>query len=143
VNAVALSGDGSLVAAGGIDRKVRLFDRSGNQLFEYTTNGIVKGVAIASDGSALAAGSDMVYYFDLKETPPAETTPAEKPPVTTPPPVTTAPGPAVTAPAAENTPENPPPAETPVEKPPTTKAGAGSLAVLALGIGAALVPGRR
>jgi hypothetical protein len=143
VNAVALSYDGSLVAAGGIDRKVRLFDRSGNQLFEYTTNGIVKGVAIASDGSALAAGSDMVYYFDLKETPPAETTPAEKPPVTTPPPVTTAPVPAVTAPAAENTPENPPPAETPVEKPPTTEAGAGSLAVLALGIGAALVPGRR
>jgi WD40 repeat protein len=138
VNAVALPKDGSLVAAGGIDRKVRLFDRGGGQLFEYTTNGIVQGVTISADGSALAAGSDMVYYFSLKEPLPAETTPAGHPPVTTTAMVTTVP-----VPTTAHTPENTPPAGATPEETPTPETGSGSLAIIAIVIGAAWVLKRR
>ena len=144
VNAVAVSGDGSRVAAGNSDRKVYLFDRSGQLLFSDLTGSIVRGIAISSDGSALAATSDMLYYYDLKESPtPASTTvpPAATAAVTTAVrPLETTPAPSI---AAVTTPERPPAEETAPEETTTAKSGSMSLAVLAVGIGAAAWAVRR
>ena len=138
VNAVSLSGDGSLVGVGGIDRMVYLFDRNGQMLSSDLTGSIVEGIALSADGSAMVASSDKVYYYDLRH-PSAEPTTVPPAPVTT---VTTPPTVPETTPAtptpAANVSENPTPEEIPGETP-TTQAGSGSLAVLAVGLGAFLM----
>ncbi|MDD1669394.1 MAG: hypothetical protein LUO97_06290, partial [Methanomicrobiales archaeon] len=130
----------SLVAAGNTDRRVYLFDRSGRELFRYTTGSIVKDIAISADGTGLAATSDMVYYFDLSSPVSPETTPAGQPPVTTLPatttPATASPTTPAPAPAAGTPPGTPPETEAMPEETSAPGAGSGSLAILALGIGA-------
>jgi len=77
VTSISMSSDGSYVAAGfGWTSKVRfntsfgenrvyLFDRTGNILWDYKTEGTVSSVSLSSDGSYVAVGSlDNVYLFD-------------------------------------------------------------------------------
>jgi len=66
VYSVAISSDGSYIAAGSDDYYVYLFDNEGDLLWDYETGGDVNSVAISSDGSYIAAGSDdyYVYLFD-------------------------------------------------------------------------------
>lgn len=66
VCSVAISSDGSYIAAGSGDDKVYLFSRtSSTPLWSYTTGGTVASVSISSDGSYIAAGSldKKVYLF--------------------------------------------------------------------------------
>jgi PGF-pre-PGF domain-containing protein len=66
VLSVAISSDGSYVAAGCEDDRVCLFSRESNTpIWSYTTGSDVHGVAISSDGSYLTAWSldDKVYMF--------------------------------------------------------------------------------
>lgn len=78
VTSISMSSDGSYVAAGFEwtskvrfntsfgENRVYLFDRSGNILWDYKTEGTVSSVSLSSDGSYVAVGSldGYVYLFD-------------------------------------------------------------------------------
>lgn len=66
VRSVAISSDGNYIAAGGVDKKVYLFNKSSSMpLWNYTTGGNIYSVSISSNCTYIAAGSRdyNVYLF--------------------------------------------------------------------------------
>ncbi|MBW9220933.1 protein kinase [Methanothermococcus sp. SCGC AD-155-M21] len=66
VYSVSITPDGEYIVAGGLRSNVYLFNRGGELLWEYGTDGNVESVAITPDGEYIVAGShdNHVYLFN-------------------------------------------------------------------------------
>jgi len=66
---VAVSSDGSYIAAGSSDRRLYLLNIKGEVLWRFNTSGKVMSVSIASNGSHIAAGSldNKIYVFKITD----------------------------------------------------------------------------
>jgi WD40 repeat protein len=64
VNAVGVSRDASVIAAGGIDRTVYVLDRSGRLITKRTTDAIIqpRSIAVSSDGRKIVVADQMNLY---------------------------------------------------------------------------------
>lgn len=64
VNAVGVSRDGSVIAAGGIDRTLYVFDHSGTLVTTKKTDAIIqpRSIAVSSDGRRIAVADQMNFY---------------------------------------------------------------------------------
>ncbi len=64
VNAVGASRDASVIAAGGIDRTVYVFDRSGTLIVKKKTDAIIqpRSIAVSSDGRRIVVADQMYLY---------------------------------------------------------------------------------
>ena len=64
VNAVGVSRDASVIAAGGIDRTVYVFDRSGTLITTKKTDAIIqpRSIAVSSDGRKIVVADQMNLY---------------------------------------------------------------------------------
>ena len=64
VNAVGVSRDASVIAAGGIDRTVYVFDRSGTLVTTKKTDAIIqpRSIAVSSDGRKIVVADQMNLY---------------------------------------------------------------------------------
>jgi WD40 repeat protein len=64
VNAVGVSRDASVIAAGGIDRTVYVFDRSGTIITTKKTDAIIqpRSIAVSSDGRKIVVADQMNLY---------------------------------------------------------------------------------
>ncbi|HSQ93799.1 MAG TPA: hypothetical protein VLL74_05865, partial [Methanoregula sp.] len=146
VNAVGVSRDASVIAAGGIDRTVYVFDRSGRLITKRTTDAIIqpRSIAVSSDGRKIVVADQMnLYGFSMigdavaPDVPETYTLAPLNPVPTTNP--TTFP---TTCPTSEDTPVLITP--TPLPAPPTTYAPVNPLLVLpALGAAVLLCRPRR
>ena len=72
VRSVAISSDGKYIAAGGLDQKVYLFDKSSSTpLWSYSMDDYIGHVAISSDGKYVVAGIwYKVFLFDKSSSTP-------------------------------------------------------------------------
>jgi WD40 repeat protein len=63
---IALSGDGSTIAAGNQGARIILLDENGRLLWSYTAGNWIDGVSLSGDGSLVAAGGidRKVYLFE-------------------------------------------------------------------------------
>src|ERR1700730_5051339 len=60
INSVSFSPDGKLLASGGDDQKVKLWEVStGNELRSFSTRDEINSVAFSPDGNLLAAGGEL------------------------------------------------------------------------------------
>jgi WD40 repeat protein len=64
VNAVGVSGDASVIAAGGIDRTLYVFDHSGTLIATKKTENIIqpRSIAVSSDGRRIAVADQSYLY---------------------------------------------------------------------------------
>jgi len=84
VTSVAVSDDGSTIAAGSLDKKLYVFDRAGTLLGTFTTKSAIKfnSVAMTRDGSVIIVAGGSAAYGLLRSSFIMEETP-ENPVVTT------------------------------------------------------------
>jgi WD40 repeat protein len=85
VTSVAVSDDGSTIAAGSLDKKLYVFDRAGMRLGTFTTKSAIKfnSVAVTRDGSLIVVAGGSAAYGLLRSSFIMEEIP-ENPVITTP-----------------------------------------------------------